>query len=427
MPRVAVLHHPKSFFPLDVFERVHEIAEIVWVVDSSEWAAPGSKDRGSGSDGPAAAQDVPEGRLLRRLGTLVDVVGLEPAVVAARLSTYRLDGIVSFVDHRLEFAAEVAARLDLPFHSPLVASQLVDKQRQREVLEREGLPSARFWPVPRGLDRAGAADFAARVTYPAVLKPVRGSGSLDICRVDTPPELAAALGDETRGPWLVEEYIPDTVGSPDDWYANYLSVESVVSRGQISHVAMCGRFPLATPFREAGNFMPALVEPGTERRLLQLVEDAARALGVTDSVLHTEIKLTADGPRLIEVNGRLGGRPPYVLETVSPVNLFAVTCQVAMGVPVKFERLAETSAVGFWLMLHGPHSASRVLALEGLDEVASLDGVDRVRTNRGPGERVDWQLGTDAHVLLVRGRVPTHAALADLVAAVRRTTVMTFE
>ena len=107
-------------------------------------------------------------------------------------------------------------------------------------------------------------------------------------------------------------------------------------------MAFCGRFPLADPFRETGNFIPAIFDPDTEGALLQLVDDAVRALGIRDSVIHTEIKLTADGPRLIEVNGRLGGRPPFVLETVSPVNLFAVTCQVAAGIPVKFEHPVPT-------------------------------------------------------------------------------------
>ncbi len=242
-----------------------------------------------------------------------------------------------------------------------------------------------------------------------------------------PVGLACSSPGRGTAPWHVEEYIPDTVGSPEDWYANYLSVESVVSRGEVSHVALTGRFPLAEPFRETGNFIPAIIDPGSERTVLQLVDDAVRALGIVDSIIHTEIKLTAEGPRLIEVNGRLGGRPPFVLESVSPVNLFAVACQVAAGVPVKFENPVETAGVGFWLMLHGPTSARRVIRIEGMDRLAALDGVEIVRVNRSPGSCLDWRSGTDAHVLAIRGQTTDHAELGELVGAIRRSTVITFE
>ena len=359
--RTAVFHHPKSFFPLDIFQRVHDTTELIWVVDSSQWRPTGNGAAAS----PEAGGDV-DPRLLRRLGSVVDVVGLDADETAERLSAHRPDGVISFVDDTIVRAAEVAARLGLTFHSPQVAEAVVDKQRQREALEREGLPSARFWPVPQGIDAPAVAQLAGHVTYPAVLKPVRGSGSLDIHRLGGPDELVRLLLAHTGdGPWLVEEYIPDHQDTAGDWYANYLSVESVVSRGEVSHVAFCGRFPLADPFRETGNFIPAIFDPASEQPMLRLVEDAVRALGIRDSVLHTEIKLTADGPRLIEVNGRLGGRPPFVLETVSPVNLFAVACQVAAGVPVKFEHPVPTDGVGFWLMMHGPTSARRVARHRG--------------------------------------------------------------
>jgi biotin carboxylase len=420
--RIAVFHHPKSFFPLDLFQRVHDTAELIWVVDSSEWSSAGP------NAGPSPEAGGDGHRWLRRLGPVVEVAGLDADEAASSLAVHRPDGVVSFVDDTIVRAAEAAARLGLTFHSLPVAEAVVDKQRQREALEREGLPSARFWPVPSHLDRPTAVELAGRVTYPAVLKPVRGSGSLEIHRIGGPDELVRALtaatGDVT---WLVEEYIPDDLQGASDWYANYLSVESVVSRGEVSHVAFCGRFPLAEPFRETGNFIPAIFDPAAEQTMLRLVEDAVRALGIRDSVLHTEIKLTVDGPRLIEVNGRLGGRPPFVLETVSPVNLFAVACQVAAGVPVKFEHPVPTDGVGFWLMIHGPTSARRVRGIEGLDRLAALDGVEVVRTNRGPGEPLDWRSGTDAHVLAVRGRTADHGDLAELVATIRRSTVLTFE
>ena len=127
------------------------------------------------------------------------------------------------------------------------------------------------------------------------------------------------------------------------------------------------------------------------------------------------------------MNGRLGGRPPFVLETVSPINLFAVACQVAAGVPVKFEHPVPTDGVGFWLMIHGPTSARPVPRRRGSRPPGHAGRVDSRARPTGSGEALDWRSGTDAHVLAVRGRTADHGDLAELVATIRRSTVLTFE
>ena len=100
--------------------------------------------------------------------------------------------------------------------------------------------------------------------------------------------------------------------------------------------------------------------------LTTMAERASGRRGILDSVVHTEIKLTPDGPRLIEVNGRMGGRPAFVLLEVSTVNLFQVACAVAAGTPVRFERLVECDGVGFRLMLQPPDTARHVVSIDGL-------------------------------------------------------------
>src|SRR6202022_4139390 len=75
-------------------------------------------------------------RLLRRLGTVVDITGLDLDQAAARLAEHRPDGIVSFVDDHVVAAAGLAARLGLPYHSPAVAVTVVDKRLQRAAFQR---------------------------------------------------------------------------------------------------------------------------------------------------------------------------------------------------------------------------------------------------------------------------------------------------
>jgi hypothetical protein len=419
-PRIAVLHHPRSFFPLDLFEQVGNAAELLWVVDGT-----GTASGGGPATGPATDGDV--GRLLRRLGTVVDIGGLSIGDAAAELEALRPDGIVTFVDDLVETSAALAARLGLRYHSPEVARILVDKRLQRACLDRAGIPGPAFWPVDAGITPDEIVGLADRVAYPAVLKPAEGSGSRNIHHVESADVLCTLLKEHAgEGAFLLEEYLYDEPGE-DGWYASYLSVESVVSNGRVGHVALTGRFPLAEPFRETGNFIPAILRPELVPVVLALVDECVRALGILDAVIHSEIKLTPDGPKVIEVNGRLGGRPPFVLRSVSDVNLFRAACHIAAGVPVELDALAECRGVGYWLMLQPPMSAQRVVSVEGAEEVATLDEVESVTINRASMRRVSWQDGTESRVVTVRGCAPDHDALAATVDSIRRRVSISYE
>jgi biotin carboxylase len=260
-----------------------------------------------------------------------------------------------------------------------------------------------------------------------VLKPAEGSGSRGMYSVASAGELTALLeGDAAGSDCVVEEYVRDNPRR-DQRFASYLSVESVISQGRVSHVAITGRFPLAEPFRETGNFIPAVVEPDLRPVVLGMASEAIEALGITTAVIHTEIKLSPDGPKLIEVNGRLGGRPPFVLQSVSDVNLFQVACQVAAGMPVSFDGPVDCREIGFWLMLQPPMPARQVTAIQGAEDLSGLDGIDVVSVNRRPGDAVDWREGTDAQVMTVRGRAPDYQALADMVELIRHKVTIDYD
>jgi len=325
IPRIAVLHHARSFFPLDLFQRTRQSAQLIWVLDD------------------AFVGDTATARLLRRIGTVVDIAGLDDDAAAELIAQAEPDGILSFVDDQIPRAAALAQRLGLRYHTPELAHILTDKAAQRDALARFDIPAPAHAVVPANSTPEQLAGIADRLVFPCVLKPVSGMGSRGIRLLHSPEELLelAAAGDDH----VIEEFLADRDDLPS-WAASYLSVETVVVSGIAHHLALTGRFPLAPPFRETGNFIPAVVDETLREQLLTLADRIVEALGVRDSVLHIEIKLTPDGPRLIEVNGRLGGRPGFVLESVSDVNLFAIACQVAAGIPVELDPV-HVDEVGF--------------------------------------------------------------------------------
>lgn len=402
--RIAVVHDPRSFFPLDLRAGFGDAAEILWVL-------------------PDGRFDSIAERVVARFGPTVRIAPEDPGAAAAAVAAHAPQGIVTFVDDHLVLTAEIAARLGLPFHTVEVARTLQDKRLQRQALRQAGVPGPDFITLDPGLDPRAVADLTDGLSYPAVYKPARGSGSRGLLALSGPSDLIAAY--EPASGAVVEAFLPDdSCGDPR--FASYLSVESAVSAGQVSHLALTGRFPLAEPFRETGNFTPVPIGDDLRRELVALTDAAIAALGIRTAMLHTEIKLTPAGPMLIEVNGRLGGRPPYVLQRAANVNLFRMACAVAFGERCATAEFVPCHGVAYYRMLQAPCWAGRVSAVHG---VGALTGphVDSVALNRAPGAAVDWREGTDGKVLTISGWVPDHVTLAQVIDWIDRTVKFEFD
>jgi hypothetical protein len=369
--------------------------DLVWLVDSSMNTASMA-------------------RFLNRFGTTVDVAGISEDDAADALRPSKPDGIVAYADKQIPMAAALAGRLGLDYHSSLVTGRLLDKFTQRQALREGCVPVPRFVVVPPRPTPADVDDLVAGVDFPVVLKPRRGMGSTDIVLVRDVAQLHEVLAQREAyrgGPdssMIIEEYLADADPPLSPGFADYVSVESVVAGGQISHVAVTGRFPPAEPFRETGFFIPCSLAQSQIDDVLGVATIAISALGVRSGCLHTEIKLTPVGARLIEVNGRLGGGVPEMLALAAGVDLFEVSQRVALGEHIVFDNLVPTERVGYLFYVQAPMRASRVVGVEGLDKLGAIPGVELISQNRRAGDEVDWRQGNHGHVFSVLGAARDH-------------------
>ena len=400
LPKLAYVCDPHSFGMMSIAEAATDICDLIWILDSSD------PDFGN----------MP--RLLSRLGVVVDVAELTEEEAADKVALEGPAGIVCFVDHRLVWTARVADRLGVPFVDELTATRLSDKRAQRESLRAAGLPVPGFWTIDAPMTDDEWSTLERDASFPAILKPRHGGGSRDTVSIASITELREILAD--GGSELVlETYIPDGDASiAGEGFAGYLSVESVVAEGSIRHLAVTGRTPVATPFRETGLFIPSSVSEETRSAAIEMADRAASAIGVSIGCLHTEIKLTPDGPVVIEVNGRIGGGVPEILELASGYRILQIAFRVALGEHVELEEIPECSCVAYYLMIQAPTSFHRITAIEGLDDLRSFPGVESIFLNRGVGQAVDWREGNHGYVYSVTGAADDHDALRGLVTAV---------
>ncbi|MFJ6575315.1 ATP-grasp domain-containing protein [Streptomyces sp. NPDC091368] len=278
------------------------------------------------------------------------------------------DGVVSSCDYYLPAVARVADRLGLPGPSVEAIEGACRKDLTRRVLAGAGVPGPRFALCT---DAAGAEAAARTIGYPLVVKPVDLCAGMLVREVRDEGELRLACralaefpvnarGQDRAPSVLLEELLT----GPE------VSVETVSSGGAVGVVGVTDKSIGGAPaFIETGHMFPAGITPRAEREAADTAVAALKALGLDQVVCHTEIKLTADGPKVVEVNPRpAGNRITELVRHVTGVDLAAACVDVALGrVPDLTSRPTgvRSAAIAFLL----PDTTGTLTGIQGADEV----------------------------------------------------------
>jgi hypothetical protein len=308
------------------------------------------------------------------LANMADTIGADEMTAAARrlTSTDSVDGVLTWDEARVLQAAKVAAALDLTGGDPDMVMRCRDKHLTREALAAAGVPQAASVLVA-GLDEALAA--AGQIGYPVVLKPRAMAASLGAVLAGDAGELTArfAFARDTTvpGAWrydvgvLVEEYLTGTE----------ISVDAAVHDGQVFPMFVARKHVGYPPyFEELGHVVDASDPLLADADLRRIVQDTHTALGFTDGMTHTELKLTPAGPKIIEVNARLGGDLiPYLGSRANGIDPGLAAAAVACGRPPQVT--ADRAMIGAVRFFYVDHDDTRIASVR-FDDAALPKAVD---------------------------------------------------
>ncbi|WP_405542562.1 pyridoxal-phosphate dependent enzyme [Streptomyces goshikiensis] len=305
--------------------------------------------------------------------------------VQTRFRAQEIAGITTTSDFYVPTVAELATWLGAPGNPAEAMRTCRDKAKLRETLARAGVRQPRFVVVR---DAATGVTAAAKVGLPCVVKPVDDSGSTNVLRCTSAEEVSAhvthilartvnARGLPTAGAVLVEEL----ADGPE------YSVEMFSVEGRHHCVGITAKSVTGTPyFVEHQHLFPAPVPPAVAEELARTARAALTAAGVRSGPTHTELRLVADGPVIIEVNPRLaGGMIPEMIRLATGTGLLEQQVRAATGQePLLEPEFARQGGIRFLIA----ERAGRVLAIEGADRAAAVAGVDRVTVTVRPGAEV---------------------------------------
>jgi hypothetical protein len=331
--------------------------------------------------------------LLTALADVVEVSTVAPDVATTELSQLasRPAGTVAFVDQMLPLSAAIAESFGLA-GSPLTAVNVcTSKLRQRRVLNAAGCGEVKTRPLR---PRAAIADDLA---FPVIVKPDRGSASRHAFIALSPEELRAGVKELPDGAYVAEELLIGCGHPTAGWLADYCSVESAVVAREVHHLGICDRMPLAPPVRESGLVFPSALDDASARAVRDLASRAIAAVGLTSGLVHTEIKLTAAGPRVIEVNARLGGHVQNVMTRSGTCNPVRIALQVSLGADANVTP-REPDRVLMHYEANPPVWAREVNTVADLVKVRQFEGVVAASRYKRPGDAVDWREGTGGNL-----------------------------
>jgi len=242
----------------------------------------------------------------------------EPAIERL-VGALGIDGIISpGTDWPVGVAARIAERTGLPHPiSSQTAVLATNKLRQRERLAEAGVPQPRSWVV-------GSGDEPPAVDGPVVVKAPDRQGQKGLTLVVDPaalvPAIEMARSAARSGLALIEEL----VDGPE------VTVVGLSIDGAFTALTVTDRITAELP---AFGVALAHVWPShVGGDAADVAESAVAALGIENGPSYTQLRISPEGPQVIEVAARLGGgHDAELVQAVLGVDLNGLALDAALG------------------------------------------------------------------------------------------------
>lgn len=293
MPKIAVLYAPGATSVLTIKAASINVCDLVFLYDQD-----------------CSEKDLNQIDLIRDYINVYDISYKSMDEVISILFNEKVQGILTFSESKLRMTSMLSEKLGLIGNQYDVVLALTDKLRQREVLKKNNIENIKYTVI----NRENYKKSANKIGFPSIIKPREGAGSKWTQKVCNKKELDSFINSFPESiEYILEEYLEGAREFKNEYYGDYVSVESIHRDGVSKQICITAKTPLTDKCAETGMFIPNPFSEELNIKILELERRAIDALGVKEGITHTEIKLTDYGPKIIEVNGRLGG---YVSEII---------------------------------------------------------------------------------------------------------------
>lgn len=312
---------------------------------------------------------------------IISTIDIPKVIDAAK--RHKIDGIMTLAsDMPMRTVAAVAKEMGIVGIDENTAIKATNKASMREALKKSGVPVPIFYKV------SNKAEFVLAVSNfngEFIVKPADNSGSRGITKIDDLSDnnyiscaYDYAKASSRNGDVVVEEYMK----GPE------VSVETLTVNGECHVIQITDKITTGSPhFVEMGHTQPSRLEDDVKQKIAEIAIEANKAIGITNGPSHTEIIITEDGPKIVELGARLGGDciTTHLVPLSTGVDMVENCIKIALGEPTDIHaKYSKGSAIRYLSCPKG-----KIKSIMGIEEVRRMDGIRQVSIVHGVGSVID--------------------------------------
>lgn len=322
--------------------------------------------------------------------------------------------ITSTSDGPVRTAAYVNEKLgkqpDLSYENSLCATI---KSKMRDRLRECGVPIPEYYAAT---DFAGFSEAVDRLNGHCIVKPADNAGSRGVVLLGGSERQDGILEDEEHGEarerkrrvyeYSLENSRNGTVMVEEYMKGPEVSVEIMVVEGEPHILAITDKYITPPPyFVELAHCEPSRLDEETQNRIREVAAQAVRAIGIENAPAHVEVKVTPEGPKIVELAARLGG--DFITSRLVPlstgIDMVGVSVLLATGEkPDLTQTRKQGAAIHF---IHAKEDQQGVIEKITVPEtLRKADGVEEIVLYQKPGATVQGTRSSNdrlGHVITV--------------------------
>lgn len=317
-------------------------------------------------------------------GVIKEVIStIDTPAILETAKMHQINGIMTLAsDMPMQSVAVVSHEMGLVGISGEAAIRATNKACMRDALKKNNVPIPLYYRV-KGRDSFKAAVEKVRnAGYKCIVKPADNAGSRGVNLLSLNSNLDNAYDYTVHysrsGEIIVEEFME----GPE------VSVETLAVDGRVNVIQVTDKLTTGAPyFVEMGHNQPSQLSDGNLEQIRQVAIAANKAIGITNGPSHTEIKVTNDGPKIVELGARLGGDciTTHLVPLSTGVDMVGNSIRIALGEKPDLEpKWTRGSAIRYL-----ENEKGTIKEIKGVDAAERIPNVVQVSIVHGVGEQVN--------------------------------------
>lgn len=277
-----------------------------------------------------------------------------------------IDGVLTAAtEYGVLTAAYIAEQMNLVGLKYETAKMIKNKYQVRKCLfESKVDDTEQAYEVTASTDLAVLAE---KLSFPVMVKPCDGSGSRGVSRVDEASQLADACKDAMAASVTHCAEIETFIAGRE------YGAESLVVNGEVHVLGIMRKWMTAPPYyAELGHAMPSGLDDELEKKIIDCVEKAIRALGINSGSVNMDLLVTEDNKvHIVDIGARMGGNliGSHIIPYGTGIDYMSNMIKIAVGEMAELRPVAKPTAVATRILALTPGMVEQLPAMQSTDDI----------------------------------------------------------